>query len=136
MLPNRDHAEFYAGIGIISLTLADQCQSATLVEINPFAEACLKEGLPPSHFHFFTGPTENYLDQLKEVLIVDPLRKGLDPKALNAIKDSSLYRNNLKKDLEVLKSSGWIFQQAKGYHLFPNTNHVELLVDLRKNLST
>ncbi len=141
VLPNQHLTEFYAGIGVISLTIADQCQSAILVEINPFAEGCFKESRPPPHFHFFTGPTENYLDRLKEVLIVDPPRKGLDPKVLSALKDSSLKQilylscnfETLKRDLEILKSFGWIVQQAKGYHLFPNTDHVELLVDLRKN---
>ena len=97
VLPNQHLTEFYAGIGVISLTIADQCQSAILVEINPFAEDCFKEGHPPSHFHFFTGPTENYLDQLKEVLIVDPPRKGLDQKVVDTIKDILSKTNSLPK---------------------------------------
>jgi len=130
--------EYYAGIGIISSILAEKCQSATLVEINPYAEECFQKSGPPSHLQFFTGPTENYLDQLRDILIVHPPRKGLDRKVLEALKETSLKQilylscnvETLKRDLEVLKSFGWKVKQAKGYHLFPNTDHIELLVDL------
>ncbi|MBS0628686.1 MAG: class I SAM-dependent RNA methyltransferase [Verrucomicrobia bacterium] len=143
ILPNQQLTEFYAGIGVISLTLADHCKSATLVEINPFAEKCFRQNGPPSHFKFFTGPTENYLDKMQDVLVVDPPRKGLDPKVLEGLRDTSLKQilylscnvETLKRDLEVLKSYGWKIRQAKGYHLFPNTQYIELLVDLRKTIS-
>jgi len=139
IIPDQQLTEFYAGIGIIGLTSADLCKSATLVEINPFAEECYKQSNPPPHFQFFTGPTENYLHHLKDVLIVDPPRKGLDTKVLDALKDSSLKQilylscnfETLKRDLDILKSCGWKIERAKGYHLFPNTDHIELLVDLR-----
>lgn len=139
VIPEQHIIEYYAGIGIIGVTLEEQCKSATLVEINPFAEECFRQSNPPPHFQFFTGPTENYLHLLKDVLIVDPPRKGLDQKVLNALKDTSLKQilyvscnfETLKRDLDVLKESGWEIEQVKGYYLFPHTNHVELLVDLR-----
>lgn len=141
VIPNQQLTEFYAGIGVIGLSLADKCSSATLLEINPYAEECFQKSGPPSHFQFITGPTERGLHLLQDILIVDPPRKGLDPKVLEAIGTSSLEQvlylscnfESLKRNLEILKDSGWEIHQAKGYYLFPHTNHVELLVDLRKN---
>lgn len=138
-LPNQSVTEFYAGIGVIGLTLADQAPSVKLVEINPFAQECFEQSDPPPHCQFFSGPTESYLHFLDDHLIVDPPRKGLDAKVLQALMGSPLKQilylscnfETLKRDIDELKKAGWEIHLAKGYYLFPHTNHVELLVDLR-----
>lgn len=138
-IPDQRLTELYAGIGVISSTLSDHCTAADLVEINPYAEECFRQSNPPPHLHFFTGPAEKHLEQLHDILIVDPPRKGLDRTVLDALQETSLKQilylscnyETLKRDLEILKSFGWKIERAKGYHLFPNTPHLELLVDLR-----
>jgi len=126
--------ELYAGVGAISRTLD---RPANLVEYNPYAHESFKVADPPPYLEFITGKSEDHTDLFRDILIVDPPRKGLDPKILKAIADSSLKQilylscnpESLKRDVEAL---GWKLDQAIGYHLFPNTDHIELLFSLRK----
>lgn len=141
LLPQRELIELYAGVGIIGLTLADRCSSAHIVENNPFAKECFEQNNPPSQIVFHTGFAEKYTHLLKGVLIVDPPRKGLDRHLLQEIKHAPLEQiiylscnfDTLKRDLEILKEASWGICNARGYDLFPHTNQVELLVNLRNN---
>ena len=141
ILPHKHVTELYAGVGAIGLNLASRCQSLALVEANPFAKECFLQSGPPPHLSFHTGLAESFFHLFQDVLIVDPPRKGLDRATLEAIEHSPLQQiiylscsiDTLKRDLEQLKKAGWALVDAKGYHLFPNTDHVEILADLRKS---
>ncbi len=140
LLSNKKVTEFYSGVGAIGLPLADNCSAITLIEINSYAEESFYKSSPPPNATFVTSPAKESAHLLEEVLIVDPPRKGLDKELLNMIRESSLEQilylscnfESLKRDLELLKEMGWVVSKATGYLLFPNTNHVELLVSLGK----
>lgn len=143
LIPDQKIIEFYAGVGVIGLCLADKCQKCTLVEVNPFAENCFRKSSPPSHYSYITGPTQDHINLLfhHDTLLVDPPRKGLDTKILEAIPKTELRQIlylscnflSLKSDIETLKKEGWQVSKAQGYALFPHTNHVEILVHLQRS---
>jgi 23S rRNA (uracil-5-)-methyltransferase RumA len=140
--------EYYAGVGIIGLSIASKCSSIKCVEINPHAEICFnfaKEKLPEvvrSRVSFFTNATENALDLMREAdtVIVDPPRKGLSEQCINAFDQTSANQliyvscnwESFKRDFEKLRTQGWLLAHLEGYALFPGSNHVELLACLRK----
>jgi len=125
--------ELYAGVGAISRVID---RPATLIESNPYAQECFIESHPPTYLEYITGKSEDHAHHFKDILIVDPPRKGLDPKIIQETKDLkqilylSCNPDSLKRDIEDLKKLGWKTQDVKGYELFPNTPHVEILVSL------
>lgn len=148
--PRAKVAEFYAGVGVIGLFIASCCEWVRCSEINPFAKAYFHQGylkLSPSiasHLSFITASTEEALSTLEgaTTVIVDPPRKGLDACFFPALKkntsvDQLLYIScgweGFKKDFQRLSEDGWVVQSVDGYLFFPGTNHVELLVNLKKS---
>lgn len=142
-------AEFYAGVGVIGLFIASHCQWVRCSEMNPFAEfyflqACAQ--LPEdvsSRINFFSSSTQEALFILDDAttVIVDPPRKGLDPRFFAALKDASTVKQLIyiscgweafKRDFEKLAEEGWKVKSVDGYHFFPGSNHVELLVNFAK----
>lgn len=136
--------EYYAGVGLIGLTLASSSQRVFCCEINPHAERCFlaaRDLLPKemaSRLSFFTGEGGNHLSLLEDadVVVVDPPRKGLDPQLITALRDATRVQRviyvsccwpSLWRDLEQLSQGGWQLQEAHAFLLFPGTNHMEIL---------
>lgn len=130
--------ELYAGVGSISRVID---RPSILIESNPYAEKSFYHSNPPPYLKFITGNSEDHIDLFQDILIVDPPRKGLHPKILSAIKDSHLKQIlylscnpiSLQRDLNELETLGWKIVDLKRYLLFPNTPHVEILVNLFRN---
>ncbi len=140
--------EFYAGVGIIGLSVADQSRSVILSESNPDSKICFDEmakRLPEAikdKVSYRLSKTEKVLDILDEidVAIVDPPRKGLDRSFISAISRSEVENliyvscgfPSLMRDLALLKEKGWKIRKAEGYPFFPGTPHIETLTFLER----
>lgn len=141
--------EYYAGVGVMGLCLAQHCRQVVCCEANPQAERCFAlsrerlESAIQNKLSFHVGRAEEKLHLLQEgdVILVDPPRKGLDAALLRELKRVQGSKKGSKtlfyiscgweafqRDCEALLESGWKMQHAEGYALFPGTNHVELLV--------
>ncbi len=142
--PNQNILELYAGMGTIGLNLASQSTAVTCVEINPYAKECFEASrlkLPSALQDKITFET-NTADQAQinhDLVIVDPPRKGLEPKVLEAIHQGTsqlIYLScgpqSFQRDCEYLLARGWKIERAEGYLFFPGTNHVEILCKLTK----
>lgn len=144
--PQSCVAEFYAGVGVIALFLASHCQWVRCSEINSFAEVYFRQAcarMPSSlasRLTFFSSSTQDALSFLEgaTTAIVDPPRKGLDPRFFTALKESSSVNQLLyiscgweafQQDCQKLCEEGWKIQSVDGYLFFPGSNHVELLVN-------
>lgn len=149
ILPNSRIVEFYAGIGVIALSLARLSSEIVCSEVNPYAEECfhlsrlLLTREVQKKVSFVSGKAgENvHLIEGAEVVIVDPPRKGIDPPLLDALLAAShlkqiiylsCYFPSFKRDSEKLVNQGWRVEKAEGYLLFPGTDHVEVLSVWRK----
>jgi len=142
--PTSKVVEYYAGSGVIGLTLARYCQSIICSEINPQSQECFevsRKNLPPQDaqkLSFVTGSTDQLLNLLKQgdVIIVDPPRKGLEKSLVAALKNPSQSKtliyiscgwNSFQRDCLSLLEGGWKLPAAEAYLFFPGTNHLETL---------
>jgi len=135
--------ETYAGVGVIGMAVAEKCSSVTISEREKSAEryfSMAHKKLPESvqkKLQFVTASSEESVALLKDAhtVIVDPPRKGLDPKFLSALMRSGAERiayischfPSFQRDAAILLEHGYKPVFAKSYLFFPGTNHIELL---------
>ena len=141
--------DLYCGVGSISLYMAKRAKKVIGVEIVPPAIDNAKENAKInsiSNAEFYCGDCTKVVDELiskgekADVVVVDPPRKGCDEKLLSLINTISpekiVYVScnsaTLGRDLKVLKEFGYTLQKACAVDLFPQSNHCEAVVQLRK----
>ncbi|WJM09096.1 23S rRNA (uracil(1939)-C(5))-methyltransferase RlmD [Paenibacillus sp. PK1-4R] len=132
----------YCGIGTISLFLAQHADQVYGVEIVPEAiedarsNALLNE---MKNVKFEVGASEDVIPRWKEqgieadVIVVDPPRKGCDPRLLETILEMKPERvvyvscnpSTLARDLRVLEDGGYRTVEVTPVDMFPHTVHVE-----------
>ena len=89
------------------------------------------------------GDVLKVLDDIKEkpdLIVLDPPREGIHPKALNKIINYGVDRivyvsckpTSLARDLEILNASGYKVEKVKCCDMFPWTVHVETVCLLSK----
>ncbi|MCE2983671.1 MAG: hypothetical protein LW832_08915 [Parachlamydia sp.] len=135
--------EYYAGVGMIGLTLAAKSRSLLCIEVNPYAKSAFdlsKRQLSladQDKLSYLTGPAEEHLSELtnSEIVIVDPPRKGLTPAFIKALSLPLLQKliyvscswDSFQRDWAALVVNGWELSALEGFALFPGSCHVELL---------
>jgi len=132
----------YCGIGTISLFLAQHAKKVYGVEI-------VKEAIEDAranaelngmtHVEFEVGASEDVIPRWKEqgieadVIVVDPPRKGCDPRLLETILEMKPERvvyvscnpSTLARDLRVLEDGGYRTVEVTPVDMFPHTTHIE-----------
>jgi 23S rRNA (uracil1939-C5)-methyltransferase len=150
--PHQRVLELYAGVGVIGLNLVEKSKEVICVEINSFAAECfhLSRLKLPIEFQrkisMQISSSEKALSMIagKDVVIVDPPRKGVEPEVLEALcaaerASQLIYLScgplSFQRDCEKLLAHGWRIEKAEGYLFFPGSDHVEILCNFkRKNL--
>ncbi|MGG1940383.1 23S rRNA (uracil(1939)-C(5))-methyltransferase RlmD [Paenibacillus polymyxa] len=132
----------YCGIGTISLFLAQHADQVYGVEIvkeaidDARSNALLNE---MSNVKFEVGASEDVIPAWKEqgitadVIVVDPPRKGCDPRLLDTILEMKPERvvyvscnpSTLARDLRILEDGGYSTVEVQPVDMFPHTVHVE-----------
>ncbi len=150
--PTELAVDLYCGIGTITLMLAKKSAKAIGIEIvdsaiHDAAENAVRNGL--SNVEFICATAESALPKLVasgiriDALSLDPPRKGVDIKALEAIIQSGVQRityvscnpATLARDCKILCSAGYEIRMIQPVDMFPMTAHVETIVLLqRENL--
>jgi len=146
--PNCNLVEYYAGVGVIGLVLADRCQSVICSEITVDGKSCFEASkakltrFPGEHISYQIGSADDLLNLLPKgnVILVDPPRKGLDPKLLKALQTAenkilfyiSCGWDSFKRDCDQLLAAGWKLQSAEACLFFPGSSHIETLAVLKK----
>ncbi|KAA1179697.1 23S rRNA (uracil(1939)-C(5))-methyltransferase RlmD [Paenibacillus sp. B2(2019)] len=147
---NETVIDAYCGIGTISLFLAQHAKQVYGVEIvseaieDARANATLN-GM--DNVVFEVGASEDVIPNWKEqgitadVIVVDPPRKGCDPRLLETILAMKPERvvyvscnpSTLARDLRVLEDGGYKTVEVTPVDMFPHTVHVEctVLLNLR-----
>lgn len=138
--------ELYAGVGCIGLSLAHKSRELTLVESSPLAKSCFEKSLNLQSIEiqkkctFLSKKVEEIDDALAEVILVDPPRKGLSKECKEKIFRSDAKQliyiscgpESFMRDCKEILEKGWEIQSAKGFLLFPGTNHVEMIASFQK----
>ena len=131
--------DLYSGTGTIAQLLAPVAKKVTGIEIVEEAVEAAKENAllnEISNCEFIAGDVLKVIDDLKEkpdIIVLDPPRDGVHPKALNKIIDFGVDRivyisckpTSLVRDLEILQESGYKVEKICGVDMFPQTVHVE-----------
>jgi 23S rRNA (uracil-5-)-methyltransferase RumA len=138
--------DLYSGTGTIAQILAPVAAHVTGVEIVEEAVEAARVNASLnqlSNCDFIAGDVLKVLDSLTErpdLIVLDPPRDGIHPKALEKIIRYGVERmvyisckpTSLVRDLEVLQASGYRVERACAVDLFPGTYHTETVVFLSK----
>ena len=137
--------ELFAGVGALGLSLARKGALVTLVEANAFALADARQSAKLSHVgrcRFRKGTVESFLSRTEvneyDVILVDPPRTGLSElatKEIGRIRPSRLFYVScdpatLARDLARLSVYGYQITRVQPFDMFPQTAHIETLIEL------
>lgn len=134
--------DLYCGTGTIAQSLALRAKEAIGVEIVEEAVEAARENAARNglkNCKFIAGDVLAVLDSLEErpdVIVVDPPRAGIHPKALQKILNYGVEQilyiscnpKSLAENLEMMKFAGYTVDTLKVFDNFPFTKHVETAV--------
>lgn len=139
---NKTVFDLYSGTGTIAQILAPVAKKVVGVEIIEEAVEAAKintglNGL--SNCEFIAGDVLKVIGDLKDkpdIIILDPPRDGIHPKAIGQIIDFgvdnivyvSCKPTSLARDLEIFQERGYKVVKACCVDMFPGTYHVETVV--------
>jgi len=146
----RHLLDVYCGVGFFSLELGDQVESFVGVELDRMAIQAARGNAAArarSNGEFVAGAAEDVLPGLLQrfparatAVLLDPPRTGCKPAVLQVLRRAqpaqviyvSCHPATMARDLNVLCAEG-VFELAQVVPLdmFPNTQHVECVADLR-----
>lgn len=138
--------DLYSGTGTIAQLLAPVADKVIGVEIVEEAVEAAKENAKLNQLdncEFIAGDVLKVLDSIEQkpdLIILDPPRDGINPKALTKIIGYgvpymiyvSCKPTSLARDLEILQANGYVMSRAVAVDQFPWTSHVETVVLLTK----
>ena len=138
--------DLYSGTGTIAQVLAPVAKKVVGVEIVEEAveaarENAVRNGL--ENCEFIAGDVLKVVGGLEEkpdLIVLDPPREGIHPKALGKIIDFGVERmvyisckiTSLVRDLAVLQENGYVVEKVRAVDMFPSTGHVETVCLLSK----
>ncbi|MFQ7877815.1 23S rRNA (uracil(1939)-C(5))-methyltransferase RlmD [Enterocloster sp.] len=137
--------DLYSGTGTIAQILAPVAKKVVGVEIVEEAVRSAQvnarlNGL--ENCEFLAGDVLKVMDELQDkpdLIVVDPPRDGIHPKALGKIIDFGVDRivyisckpTSLVRDLVVLQDRGYRVEKVCGVDMFPGTGNVEVVIMMR-----
>ena len=141
--------ELYCGVGVFSIAAAEAMPHLHTVgvEINPAAIKCArwnaKKHNVDARCRFYSGDAALLAAKYfmpGSVLLLDPPRNGLAPRALRAVAGIEPERiiyiscapDTLRRDIELLGRAGWQVESAGLLDMFPGTAHFESMAALIK----
>jgi len=134
--------DLYAGTGLFSLMLSQSFREVGAVEAAPFSFHDLRQNCP-SNVTGYRVAVEKFLTHLPEgakadLVVVDPPRAGLGEKVARVLLSTGTPRityvscdpATLARDLTVLVKSGYRIEEVHLVDLFPQTFHIESVLQL------
>lgn len=140
--------DLYCGAGTISQTIAADAAKVYGIEIDQDAAARAAENAEINNVQnteYIAGDVLekiNEIDQSPDLLIIDPPRPGINPKALTKIAAAgaaeilyiSCNPKSLARDLKELENHNYKLEKFKAVDMFPHTKHLEVITLLKKSV--
>jgi 23S rRNA (uracil1939-C5)-methyltransferase len=136
--------DLYAGVGLFTLPLASHFGKVIAVESSPASHADLRYN-SPTNVEAIRAATETYLDEAAgklraDLVVVDPPRTGLGNRVTRSLTRLGASRityvscdpATLARDLVPLLAAGYRVAQAHVVDLFPQTYHLESVIELAR----
>ncbi|MBM3841129.1 MAG: class I SAM-dependent RNA methyltransferase [Verrucomicrobia bacterium] len=146
----RHLADVYCGVGFFSIELADLVESFAGVELDRMAIQAARRNAASrrrTNGEFLEGTAEAVLPSLlhrfpadQTAVVLDPPRKGCQPQTLDLLEQTqpaqivyvSCHPATLARDVRRLCARGvYQLERVTPLDMFPQTQHVECVVDLR-----
>ncbi len=138
--------DLYCGAGTISQSIAADAAKIYGIEIDSNAVERAKENAKLNEVknaEYIAGDVLKEIDNIDQdadLIIIDPPRPGINPKALSKIAaadaDEILYIScnpkSLARDLKELSVHNYKLQKFKAVDMFPHTKHLEVITLLKK----
>ena len=142
--------DLYSGTGTIAQMMAPVADKVYGIEIIEEAVEAAKENAKLnklSNCEFIAGDVLKKLDELEErpdLIILDPPRDGVNPKALQKILSYGVENlvyisckpTSLVRDIKIFQENGYAPVKGCCVDMFPNTQHVEVVSLLQKMSNT
>jgi tRNA/tmRNA/rRNA uracil-C5-methylase (TrmA/RlmC/RlmD family) len=147
-------ADLYCGVGFFGIEVADAVESFVGVEYDALAIKSARRNLAArgrTNGEFVQGKVEEVLPQLVEkftpdatAVLIDPPRKGCQPSVLELLRAQrpaqiiyvSCHPATMARDLNLLCADGaYALARVQPLDMFPQTQHVECVADLRRVVS-
>lgn len=144
---NKMVFDLYCGTGTIGQIMAEAGSKKVVgIELIEEAVVAANENAKRNNLEnctFIAGDVLKMVDELEDkpdLIIVDPPRDGIHPKAIGKIIDFgapeivyvSCKPTSLARDLEIFQQEGYRVEKVKLMDMFPRTVHVETVVLLKK----
>ncbi len=138
--------DLYSGTGTIAQIIAPVAKKVIGVEIVEEAVEAAKANASLNGLEncsFIAGDVLKVIDEIKDkpdMIILDPPRDGINPKALQKIIDFGVERlvyisckpTSLARDLEMLQEQGYRVEKGCAVDMFANTVHVETIIWMQR----
>jgi tRNA/tmRNA/rRNA uracil-C5-methylase (TrmA/RlmC/RlmD family) len=139
--------DVYCGTGTISLSLSKRAETVVGIELSEDSvisarENAIRNGI--ANTEFICGDAFEVMSDLPapDMIVVDPPRMGLHPKALKRILEFDLpiilyiscNPKTFAENAAVLKNAGYGISILGAYDNFPYTRHIELAALMQKQL--
>lgn len=138
--------DLYCGTGTIGQIMAEGSKKVIGIELVEEAVVAANENAKRNGLEnctFLAGDVLKMVDELEEkpdLIIVDPPRDGIHPKAIGKIIDFgapeivyvSCKPTSLARDLAIFQEAGYQVKRVKLMDMFPRTQHVESVVLLTR----
>ena len=138
--------DLFAGVGLFSRKLADQFSEVVAIESAPQAKQALNKNLAGTSGTSVASDTLSFLKTYKnadrpDLIVVDPPRAGFGPEISSLLGEISaphiIYVScdpaTLARDLRALLDSGYWLASVTLADLFPQTFHIETVVELQRS---
>lgn len=137
--------DLFAGVGLFARRLATKFHRVVAVESAPAATSALAQNLAGAAASAVSCSTLNFLHRNRQAsppdfVVVDPPRTGLGAETASLLAEAgapgvtyvSCDPATLARDLRVLLAGGYVIARITLADLFPQTFHLETIVDLRR----
>ena len=143
---NEFLVDAYAGVGTFAALLASSVGRVIAIEESSSAIKDASYNVSDLHnLKLMRGRVEQVLlnlDEIPDVVILDPPRSGCHPSVLESLDSLSPGRiayvscdpNTLCRDLDQLIKFGFLIQNIQPIDLFPHTHHVECIAFLTRDI--
>ncbi|HHX62643.1 MAG TPA: 23S rRNA (uracil(1939)-C(5))-methyltransferase RlmD [Epulopiscium sp.] len=139
--------DLYSGTGTIAQIMSSAAKEVYGIEIVEEAVEAAVENAKLNELdncHFIAGDVLKKIDELKgkpDLIILDPPREGIHPKAIGKIIDFgapeivyvSCKPSSLVRDLQVMIEGGYVVKEVQCVDMFVHTHHVETVVRIEWN---
>ncbi|MCT4613115.1 MAG: 23S rRNA (uracil(1939)-C(5))-methyltransferase RlmD [Clostridia bacterium] len=143
---DRTIFDLYCGTGTIAQVLSHNAKKVYGIELVAEAVEAAKENAKLNNINnceFIAGDVYEKVHELSEepdLIILDPPRDGIHPKAIGKIIDFnakemvyvSCKPSSLARDLKIFEEAGYTVEKIKCVDMFPQTVHVETVAKLIK----